>query len=837
MDQFKPTRHAKADKDALRQRPGKGKRWAFRAAALVTVPLLCFFVTEAALRLIGFGYPTSFLIPLTFEGKRFIAQNNRFGWRFFGPRMARTPGAIALAPFKLPENVRIFVFGESAAYGDPDPRFGLPRMLEALLNLRYPGVKFEVVNAAMTGINSHVIVPIAHDCGRAGGDIWVLYMGNNEVVGPFGAGTVFGPRVAPEWLIRARLALLATRTGQGLAAALERLSGPAGAESEWGGMRMFLDRPVRASDPQLRAVCDHFASNIQRVQREAARRGAGLVISTVAVNLRDCAPFASAHRDGLSPTDQARWEKLYQEGKGSFASGDLPKAAALFQQAQGIDDQFAELRFRQGECSLRLGRTDEARQFFEAARDLDTLRFRCDSRLNEVIRQAATAAHDRAVSGEAPRFRFADAVEAFATQSGNALPGDELFCDHVHFTFAGNYLLARTLVREIEPLLPQQVRSKARPDQPWPSADDCARRLAWTGWARKSVAEEIWRRKHEAPFSGQSNHGAQIEKLANQLREFGAANSKQELQSSLTACAAATAAAPEDPQLLAQLSLLQAEAGNMSEAESAARRALALLPSSAEAWAQLGRVLAAREQYAAAAECFRGAIQLDSQDVWSRENRARALAKLGQHTEAIQEYRRTLAIKPKFGPGWLGLGQVQEEIGRKAEAEDCYRRALANPVRRSTELLSMARFTRTRGWSEAAVTNYTAAIQLNPTDPQPYFELGQILVTLKHHAEAAQVYSQLVDLVPDVAEAHFVYGLESGRLGQTSIAAHQFREAVRLRPDLLEARVNLAVALMNAGETEEALSQFEAVLQRDPSNAVASRNAALLRARSPEQRR
>jgi hypothetical protein len=36
-------------------------------------------------------------------------------------------------------------------------------MLEAMLSLRYPGVQFEVENAAMTAINSHAILPIARD--------------------------------------------------------------------------------------------------------------------------------------------------------------------------------------------------------------------------------------------------------------------------------------------------------------------------------------------------------------------------------------------------------------------------------------------------------------------------------------------------------------------------------------------------------------------------------------------------------------------------------------------------------------------------------------------------
>ena len=113
-----------------------------------------FGLVELGLRLAGFGHPTAFLLPLRHEGQKTFVQNNQFGWRFFGAQMARLPYPVSIPQTKAPGTVRIFVFGESAAFGDPQPRFGLPRMLEAILSLRHPGVRFEVVNAAMTGINS-----------------------------------------------------------------------------------------------------------------------------------------------------------------------------------------------------------------------------------------------------------------------------------------------------------------------------------------------------------------------------------------------------------------------------------------------------------------------------------------------------------------------------------------------------------------------------------------------------------------------------------------------------------------------------------------------------------
>ena len=140
-------------------------------------------------------------------------QNNRFGWRFLGPKSRGSPRPISIPRSKprIP-----FAFSSSA---NP-PLMAIHNLFSAAADvagdvaLRHPGVRFEVVNAAMTAINSYAILPIARDCGKADGDVWVIYMGNNEVVGPFGPGTVFGPQVPPLPLIRGILALKTTRTGQ-----------------------------------------------------------------------------------------------------------------------------------------------------------------------------------------------------------------------------------------------------------------------------------------------------------------------------------------------------------------------------------------------------------------------------------------------------------------------------------------------------------------------------------------------------------------------------------------------------------------------------------------------
>jgi hypothetical protein len=83
-----------------------------------------------------------------------------------------------------------------------------------MLSDMYPDTKFEVINTALVAINSHVILEIAKDCAKYKPDLFIVYMGNNEVIGPFGPGTVFSSFSPSLSLIRASIKFKATKTGQ-----------------------------------------------------------------------------------------------------------------------------------------------------------------------------------------------------------------------------------------------------------------------------------------------------------------------------------------------------------------------------------------------------------------------------------------------------------------------------------------------------------------------------------------------------------------------------------------------------------------------------------------------
>ena len=143
------------------------RRWVMRLLAATLVPVLFLVLVELGLRAINYGYPTTYFVPRQIEGNRLPDSQSGSSRTSFSLR--RLQGILfhrRMLAEKPEGTYRIFLFGESAAFGDPDPSYGVGRFLEALLEIRYPGMEFEVVNVAITAINSHVILPIARDCAQ-----------------------------------------------------------------------------------------------------------------------------------------------------------------------------------------------------------------------------------------------------------------------------------------------------------------------------------------------------------------------------------------------------------------------------------------------------------------------------------------------------------------------------------------------------------------------------------------------------------------------------------------------------------------------------------------------
>ncbi len=781
------------------------RRW-FRVLALLS-PIFFLGLAELGLRLVGYGYPTSFFLEKNHAGRALLIENPKFGRLFFPPALARSPQPLSLEAAKPPGTIRIFVLGGSAAMGDPEPAYGFARQLERILQARDPSHKFEVVNTAMTAINSHVVREIANDCAPRQGDFWLVYAGNNEVVGPFGAGTIFGRQTPGLAFVRAGLLVKSTRLGQWLDSLLPRPAGP----HEWLGMEMFLRNQVRSDAPGLRVVYDNFARNLAAIITRGQRSGATVLLTTVPVNLKDSPPFASQHRPDLTAGQLDEWNKSLEQGRQAQDAGRFAEALASYEKAGQIDAEFAELPFRRAVCEMALGQTNAAAADYHLARDLDTLRFRADSQINQTIRRVAAA----------QGITLIDAERECDQHSTGGIPGDALFYDHVHLNFPGNYLVASLFAAEIE----KKLTGHAVPsDNRSPTEADVARQLALTDFDRRRIAEEMQLRFRQPPFTSQINSKARDEKWQETIARLEAspAGSAPEYQTALKL-------APEDWVLHANYGRLLEIAGDGPAAAVQWQEVARLLPDEPDAWFHLGNLAYNTGSFLPAQDYFQAALKLRPDLLEAMNGLGLSLSAQGRAGDAVQQFKAALRLSPSYSAARVNLAVELANRGELPAAMAEYQTTLELDTNNVAARINLAKLLANQGKSDQAITLFKEALALKPDEPVANFDLANALVAQDRHAEAIPFYQAAVRAKPDFVEARLNLAMEFARVGNFAEAVPQFAEVVRRQPDLVNARFNYGIALAKTQRYAEAATQFQETLRRQPDNAAAK--AALERAR------
>jgi tetratricopeptide (TPR) repeat protein len=748
------------------------RRLLARVALATLAPLVFFATLEGALRLFGYGFPSRFFLPL----RESNVSNQQFGWRFFPPRLARTPPVVVVPGDKPAGTVRIFVLGGSAAMGIPDIAFSFGRVLEVVLGEAYPDFDFEVHNVAMTAINSHVVRVIARECARLQPDLLIAYLGNNEVVGPYGAGTVFPGRSGRGGMVPLSVWVRGMRTGQLLEAVLR---GPRhDLPGSWEGMEMFVGHRVAADDPRLEATYNGLRHNLLDMADAAAAAGAPLLVSTVATNLLDSPPFESVQATGLSDADRQQLEERIERGRRFAASGDHHPAVSAFREALVLDPGFAVGHFRLARSLLALGEVDEARLHFVAARDLDALRFRADTHINDVIREVASS-HPaiRLVDGEAALER--------APESGHGIVGDGLFWEHVHLRFAGNYRLAVAFFKGIGGLL------GASPG-PVPSLAACADRLALTPWDAHQMAESMLSMMSKPPFTGQFDHQRRLEKLRIHVHE-----------------------------------LHEASLASLDEAERRHREASERFPHDLQLRARLAEILQDRGSHAQAAEVWRSLLEVVPNTVGWLTQLAFATLDEGDHAAATETMRRVAALRPRFPEAHMNLGNVRKRAGDTEEAEESYRRALELDPSFVSARINLASLFVSLGRLGDSAAEYRRTLEDDPGSAEAQFGIGSVLERQEHYEEAAAAYRRALAADPYLATAGNNLGLVLERLDQVAEAERVYRRTIGVAPRYAMAHFNLADLLLAAGRAAEALETYRTALGLQPDNLQARVNAAM----------
>ncbi len=360
------------------------------SALLFLLPILLLVLAEIMLRTAGFAAE---------RRAAFKQVENEPGWTGFNPEYASRYfrgflPALGFTPFREvpPEGVfRVVVLGGSSTAGFPYQWYhGFPAALEKRLMATLPGRQIEVINLGMTAVNSYTLWDLTRHVVAMQPSAVVIYAGHNEYYGALGVGAT--PEFAPKGVWFGRLQMLLKRSA--LYLLMERLVvGPPdygldpAANERTLMARVVQNAQIKWGDPIYEAGLHQFERNMRSVVERLHGHDIPVFMGTLVSNLADQPPLS-----------------------------DDPEAMAAYEAAR---------------TELTRGDTLRARQLFEEARDLDTIRFRAPSAINEIIRSIA----------ERPGVTLVDVERYFNEAARPAIPGHDLFTDHLHPTDHGYDLM------------------------------------------------------------------------------------------------------------------------------------------------------------------------------------------------------------------------------------------------------------------------------------------------------------------------------------------------------------------------------------------------------------
>jgi len=219
-----------------------------------------------------------------------------------------------------------------------------------------------------------------------------------------------------------------------------------------------------------------------------------------------------------------------------------------------------------------------------------------------------------------------------------------------------------------------------------------------------------------------------------------------------------------------------------------------------------------------AAECYRQAAALAPDDPAPHVNLGFVLMDLGRPAEARQSLERALALSPANADAHFMLGTLERASGNIDAAIDHFGQVItAQPDLETAHgelcqtLLQAGQAVRAREVAEQGLARFPASAGLLTC-------LGNLALTERKHAEAAERFRQALAADPQAAAAHFNLALALRQLGRPEEAVDALKQALALAPEFVEAYVELGRLCTDLGRQPDALASFQRALAYRPDS-------------------
>lgn len=803
---------------------------------MILSPFVLLVLIELGLRIFGYGNNPDYFVKRKIGGKTTYTNNIKYSEQVFPKSDVRYPFNFKFSADKSDKTFRIFVLGASAAMGDPAPSFSFSRILEKMLSEVYPEVNFEVINTAITAINSNIVVNIAKECADKDPDLFIVYMGNNEVVGPYGPTSVLMPFLTNNRAIRFHLFMKSTRLGQFISNI--RVNERQG-NSSWGGMELFLRHKIAYDSPDLESVYRNFEINLRRICSFAEGEGIPVFLSTVASNLNDSPPFWSLNDRSLTDGQLNQWKSFYEKGNTRYDAGEYAAAIDLYSQAKMLDSTYAELAYRLGDCYANEGKNALATHHYALARNYDALRFRTDNKLNTIVKKMPSAVDYK-------KLFVLDIEEVFKETVRQGDSQGEHFLEHVHFNFEGNFLLAKTYLERIVKggVIDERFSGRSVAKQEALEAMTSRkyeRQLAYNSFEQHSILKSIGLRMSRPPFTNQLNHAQGLESIQMKRGKAMKAIRSDTTKALHNDYRAAINLAPDDWAIrenYVNYRIFLGEKGDGKALISELQNIVAQMPNNYSALNNIGIFHYLNGDYDLAETHYKKALAINPNYNHALKNLGslNIVGKALKYTATTPDVEGDQVFNQYIEPGLdlmmksnadtsemldalNKLGELLIQRKKEALGEKVLNRSLDLSKKNEDALTFLGRlYFQKKAYNKSAVY-MEDLISANPSLIEPYVSLGDIYSLQKQFDIAIEYYEKANTIGTRDARLLNKLGYTYGLIGQIELSVNSFKEAIQLEPGFLEARQNLLVAYMIGNQKESARGVLKEITQLDPENA------------------
>ncbi len=371
------------------------------------IPFLILLAFEGLLRLTGYGDNLDLFIRNPTEGyEKYMIVNPVVGKKYF-QKFEYTAPANDIFLAEKPENTfRVFVMGSSTVYGFPYERnLMFSRILHKQLEDAYPDKKIEMVNTAITAINSFTLLDYTDQILKYQPDAVLIYAGHNEFYGAFGIGSNETMSRNRE-LTQLHITLMDYKIYQLLRNLIAGISQKiaSGKNDEVHGTlmkRMVADKDILLNSEEYKIAMERYRQNMSDILQKIQKENVPVFFSEMVSNVNGLEPFNSVSADGLEPAID-----VYKKAQKAEMNGDFDNALGLYYKAK----------------------------------DLDCIRFRASEEVNSIINDLA----DQYKTYKIPMLSW------FQNHSPNKLIGNNLMTEHVHPNIDGIFIMAQAFFDEIK---------------------------------------------------------------------------------------------------------------------------------------------------------------------------------------------------------------------------------------------------------------------------------------------------------------------------------------------------------------------------------------------------